>query len=410
MARAATKTAAATTEEVARAYFEAHERRDLDTVAGLWEPGKTARIIGVVDLAAPDELRAYFESLYDAFPDFQIRIVSITAQDERAWVRWRLTGTFAGPGSFEGLEPTGARLSIEGADLLEVHDGRVHSLDAYTDNATIARQLGVLPPQNSTMEQRMTKATNLRTRLASRMCEDPEQIAEGVWIVRGGLPRKAFNVYFVRDTHAGTGGDGVLMFDAGIKAMANGLAAAGAQLGGITRIVLGHGHVDHRGAAPGLRGVPVYCHPDNVADATGDGGLHYADISQISAPARWIYPALLRSWDGGPVEIAGTIEEGEDVAGFEAVLLPGHAPGQIGLWRASDRLALTTDCFYTANPERFTEGPPIVPHRAFNLDHEQAIASVRKLAALEPASAWPGHANPLTGDVRSQLEAAADRG
>jgi glyoxylase-like metal-dependent hydrolase (beta-lactamase superfamily II)/predicted ester cyclase len=403
MARAATKTAA-TTEEVARTYFEAHERKDLDTVAGLWEPGKVASIIGIADLAAPGELRGYFESLYAAFPDFQLRIISITAQDERAAVRWGLTGTFAGPGSFQGMEPTGARISIEGVDLLEVQDGRVQALVAFTDGATIARQVGALPAQDSPADQRMTKALNLRTRLAGRMCEAPEQIAEGVWIVRGGLPRKAFNVYFVRD------GDGVLMFDAGIKGMANGLAAAGAQLGGITRIVLGHGHVDHRGAAPGLRGVPVYCHADNVADATGDGGIHYSDLSQIAAPARWIYPTLLRSWDGGPVEIAGTIAEGEDVAGFEAVLLPGHAPGQIGLWRASDRLALTSDCFYTANPERFTEGPPIVPHRAFNLDHEQAIASVRKLAALEPASAWPGHATPLTGDVRSQLEAAADRG
>ena len=402
MARAAIKSEA-TTEEVARAYFEAHERRDLDTVIALWEPGRTARIIGVADLRAPDELRAYFESIYDAFPDFQLRITSITAQDERAWVRWTITGTFAGPGTFQGFQPTGGQLSIEGADLLEIHDGRVHSIDAYTDNMTIARQLGVLPPQDSPAEQRMTQAMNLRTRLASRMCEEPEQIAEGVWIVRGGLPRKAFNVYFVRD------GDGVLMFDAGIRGMVKGLAAAGARLGGITRIVLGHGHVDHRGAAPGL-GVPVYCHPDNVGDATGDGGVHYADLSKMSIPARWLYPPLLKSWDGGPVEIAGTIAEGEDVAGFEAVLVPGHAPGQIALWRASDRLALTTDCFYTANPERFSEGPPIVPHRAFNFDHEQAIASVRKLAALEPASAWPGHATPLTGDVRAQLEAAADRG
>jgi hydroxyacylglutathione hydrolase len=409
MAPTATKTAA-TTEDVARAYFEAHERKDLDTVAGLWESGKVARIIGIADLVAPHELRAYFQGLYDAFPDFQLRIVSITAQDERAAVRWALTGTFAGPGTFQGMKPTGARLSVEGVDLVEVRDGRVHAIDAYTDGTTIARQLGALPAQDSPAEQRMTRALNLRTRLAGRMCEAPEEIAEGVWIVRGGLPRKAFNVYFVRDTHSGTGGDGVLMFDAGIRGMANGLAATGAQLGGITRIVLGHGHVDHRGAAPGLRGVPVHCHADNVADAEGDGGLHYSDLSQIAAPARWIYPALLRSWDGGPVEIAGTIAEGEDVAGFEAVAVPGHAPGQIALWRESDRLALTTDCFYTANPERFTEGEPRVPHRAFNLDHEQAIASVRKLAALEPASAWPGHANPLTGDVRAQLEAAADRG
>ena len=28
---------------------------------------------------------------------------------------------------------------------------------------------------------------------------------------------------------------------------------------------------------------------------------------------------------------------------------------------------------------------------------------MRKLAALEPAAAWPGHAKPVTGDVRAQL-------
>ena len=32
---------------------------------------------------------------------------------------------------------------------------------------------------------------------------------------------------------------------------------------------------------------------------------------------------------------------------------------------------------------------------------------MRKLAALEPRAAWPGHAEPLTGDVRAQLERAA---
>jgi hypothetical protein len=43
----------------------------------------------------------------------------------------------------------------------------------------------------------------------------------------------------------------------------------------------------------------------------------------------------------------------------------------------------------------------------FNLDTEQARASIRKLAALEPAAAWSGHAVPVTGDVRAQLERAA---
>ena len=44
----------------------------------------------------------------------------------------------------------------------------------------------------------------------------------------------------------------------------------------------------------------------------------------------------------------------------------------------------------------------------YNYDTEQARASIRKLAALEPAIVWPGHAKPVSGDVRSQLERAAD--
>jgi glyoxylase-like metal-dependent hydrolase (beta-lactamase superfamily II) len=33
------------------------------------------------------------------------------------------------------------------------------------------------------------------------------------------------------------------------------------------------------------------------------------------------------------------VPAGETVAGFEVVELAGHAPGQIGLWRASDVVA-----------------------------------------------------------------------
>src|SRR3954464_12748897 len=102
------------------------------------------------------------------------------------------------------------------------------------------------------------------------MAAAPEPVADGVWVVRGGFPARTMNVYLVRD------GDGVLVFDAGIVQMAPAVAAAGAQLGGITRVVLGHGHADHRGVAPAL-GVPVHCHPAEKADAEGDGGMHYFD-------------------------------------------------------------------------------------------------------------------------------------
>ena len=244
------------------------------------------------------------------------------------------------------------------------------------------------------------RTISARPRLTRLMASEPEPIAEGVWVVRGGFPGKTMNVYLVRD------GDGVLMFDAGIKDMTAGLARAAAQLGGLTRIVLGHGHADHRGAAPGLA-VPTFAHADEVADAEGDGGDHYFDLSLLLPHGRLLLSRLLPVWDGGPVDVAGTLAEGDEVAGFEVVHLPGHAPGLIGLWRASDRLALVSDAFYTLDPQTGRGGHARVPHRAFNHDTDQAIASMRKLAALAPAAAWAGHAAPLTGDVRGQLEHAA---
>jgi glyoxylase-like metal-dependent hydrolase (beta-lactamase superfamily II) len=226
-------------------------------------------------------------------------------------------------------------------------------------------------------------------------------VAEGVWLVQGGFPSKVMNVYLIKD------GDGVLCFDAGIRSMTRQIAPIAAGLGGLTRIVLGHGHADHRGAAPAL-GAPVFCHPDEVADAESDGGAHYFDFSRLERSfARLGMPFLLRIWDGGPVKIDGTVSEGDDVAGFEVVHLPGHAPGLIGLWRESDRLALVSDTLYTLDPQTGRSGPPRVPHRAFNKNTEQARASILKLAELEPAAAWAGHADPVVGDVAGQLRNAA---
>ncbi len=97
------------------------------------------------------------------------------------------------------------------------------------------------------------------------------------------------------------------------------------------------------------------------------------------------------------------------MAGFRVIELPGHAPGQIGLFRESDRLALVSDCFYTLDIQTGIKGAPRVPHPAFNADTEQARASIRKLAALEPSIAWPGHADPVSRRRRRRSSSAPPR-
>ncbi|MDP9294146.1 MAG: ester cyclase, partial [Actinomycetota bacterium] len=368
-------------------YFEALTRHDLDAIAARWSPEGVAHIAGRPDAAGPDGVRAYWAELFAACPDLRFTVTQTVAEDDRVGVQWAAAGTFSGSGSFQGIEPTGARLELEGMDIFRLRDGLLVREDAYTDGATFARQIGMLPPQGSTTEQRMTRAFNGQARFRRRaISTDAERVADGVWLVRGGFPLKTMNVYLIEDE-----GGGVTLFDAGIKAMTNALASAGAARGGINRLVLGHSHGDHRGAAAALK-VPTLCHPAERVDAEGDGGAHYFDHSKLGIPARWTMPRMLEWWDGGPVEIAGTLDENDDVSGFRVVHLPGHAPGQIALFREADRLALTSDCFYTLDPETGRKGPPRLPHRGFNLDSEQARDSMRKLAALEPAAAWAGHA------------------
>lgn len=234
-----------------------------------------------------------------------------------------------------------------------------------------------------------------------------EKVADGVWLLRGDL-RKAMNVYFIEEE------GGVVQFDAGTKAMTRSAKAAAEQLGGLKRIVLGHAHADHRGTAPAM-GVPVYCHPDDVADAESDASITpYMDLSQLPiVPVRWLYRLLMPRWDGGPVRIAGTVSEGDEVAGFRVLHFPGHAPGLIGLWRESDRLALVSDVVYFTDSARLRPlpaGEASVPHPAWAWDHAKAKESVRKLAALEPAVVYAGHDGPLRGDnLRETLERAADK-
>jgi glyoxylase-like metal-dependent hydrolase (beta-lactamase superfamily II)/predicted ester cyclase len=397
------KAAAAKPIDVARRYFAALSAHDLDEACACWANGGIERIVGVIDTTAPHGVRDYFGGLFAAFPDFKLEIADTVVQRDKVAVRWTGGGTFAGPGSFQGIEPTGGRLELEGFDLLTISDGRIQRNDAYTDGATIARQIGLLPPQGSSTEERMTKAFNAKTRFGLRLGGGKaEPVADGVWIVRGGFPIKTMNVYLIEEA-----GGGVVVFDAGIRDMTRNITLAAGRLGGVNRVVLGHAHADHRGAAPGLD-APVYCHPLDKADAEGDGGAHYFHLEELAGHGRFLLSRFLPHWDGGPVEIAGTVEEGDEIAGFKVIHLPGHAPGLIGLWRESDRLALVSDCFYTLDPQTGIKGKPRVPHRAFNSDTEQARASIRKLAALEPAAAWAGHADPLTGDVRTQLEQAAN--
>ena len=389
--------------EIATRYFEAIGRHDLDAAVAVWQPGQTDRLVGDRELTAPHEIRAFFGEIFAAFPDFALRIIEITADEERAAVRWRAQATFAGPGSYYGFAPNHARITLEGCDVVTVRDDLIVHNDAYIDSGDVARQLGLLPPNGSSAQQRLAKVANVRTRAAVGLhAGEAEAIAEGVWLLRGGFPLRTMNVYLIAEPDGG-----VTVFDAGIDGMGPAILAAAARLGGVKRVVLGHADPDHRGAAPALD-APVYCHEAERDAAESDEPFRsYFDLSKLRPYARPFYAKMLRIWDGGSVKVAETVAESDQIAGFRVVELPGHAPGLIGLFRESDRLALVSDAIYTLDIQTGRKGGPRIPHPAFDQSIERASASIRKLAELDAAIVWAGHAGPVTGDVAGQLNAAA---
>jgi hydroxyacylglutathione hydrolase len=243
----------------------------------------------------------------------------------------------------------------------------------------------------------------------------PEPVADGVVVVRGGISR-AMNVYLIDEPDS----RGVVAYDAGEKGMAPAILAAARARGGLALVVLGHGDTDHRGAAPALRAagggvpggaagsIPIACHPDARPHAEGSGGRDYWRPELLPGAVRVLHRVMHHVWDGGPVTIDDTLSEGDRVAGFEVIDLPGHAPGLIGLWRERDRVALVSDAFYMTSMWGHPQDPAL-PLRAYNQDTERARESLRRLAALDPRIVLPGHLGPLSGpDVQGSLERAAE--
>ena len=148
---------------IAKEFFAAIADRDVDKMMSMWEPGGKGFIYGMVELEVPGTYSAWFRNLFRAFPDFSFEVLDIVASGEQAAVRWRATGTFSGPAQFEGLSPTGARVELEGIDLLTISDGKIRQNLAYTNSTEMGRQLGAMPPAGSVGEKLMLGSVNART-------------------------------------------------------------------------------------------------------------------------------------------------------------------------------------------------------------------------------------------------------
>lgn len=162
MATAADSTGAAA---IGTAYFEAIAAHDLEGMKACWAADGVDLLHGLAELRGPDEIARYFGDTFAAMPDFRMEVLDALESGEKVAIHWHITGTFEGPGRFQGMIANGAKVDLTGCDVLTVRDGKIERNDAYLNAWQMAQQLGALPPTGSGQERAMIGAVNLRTRL-----------------------------------------------------------------------------------------------------------------------------------------------------------------------------------------------------------------------------------------------------
>jgi steroid delta-isomerase-like uncharacterized protein len=155
-------------EQHARSYFDAIDRRDVRALTELWSENGVDDIVPLGAFRGRDQIADLFRELFAAVPDLKTTITRIVPGEREAAVEWRMTGHFTGM-PFQGVEATGGRVDMRGFDLLAVEDGKVASNTAYYDGMSFARQIGLMPAQDSAPERAMKGALNAATKLRRTM-------------------------------------------------------------------------------------------------------------------------------------------------------------------------------------------------------------------------------------------------
>lgn len=157
-------------EKLVRSYFEAIAAGDAEAAAGHWAEDSVNDVVPLAVYRGRDEIAGFLRETFQAVPDADWTVKRVVADDSQAVVEWRFSGTFSGK-PFQGIEPNGKHVELRGADLFEVDGDKLVSNTAYYDGNAFARQVGMMPPQDSGAERAMKGAFNTVTRLRKAIDE-----------------------------------------------------------------------------------------------------------------------------------------------------------------------------------------------------------------------------------------------
>lgn len=127
---------------IARRFIAEQDRRKGPPPDELCAPGYSTHIMSLppMDLAGHAEMAKLF---YAAFPDLKQTIDDVFANEEKAAVRYTMTGTHRG--DLMGLAPTGKQIKIAGTMTFRIVGGKVVESSCLMDEMALMQQIGAIP-------------------------------------------------------------------------------------------------------------------------------------------------------------------------------------------------------------------------------------------------------------------------
>jgi hydroxyacylglutathione hydrolase len=215
-----------------------------------------------------------------------------------------------------------------------------------------------------------------------------KEIAPDVWQLGGGFPPNGINVYVIED----------VLIDAATR---HGGRRIFRELDGreINAHALTHAHPDHQGASHEVcerLGIPYWV-PERDADAAEN-----PDLIGERQPDHPIAQFFARTMTGPGHKVDRMLREGDEVAGFRVLDVPGHSRGHVAFWRESDGVLILGDVLN--NIDVLTGIPGLREPKAFlTPDSVENRRSAKRLGELQPKIVLFGHGAPLR-DGRKMTE------
>ena len=187
------------------------------------------------------------------------------------------------------------------------------------------------------------------------------------------------------------------------------LAALGIGPGDLATVVVTHIHLDHAGGAGDIAAM----FPAAQIVVHQRGARHLADPSRLMAGARMVYGKALERLFGvlAPVpaerivalDDTGTVDLGGGRR-LDSHYSPGHAKHHVGLIDSDTGELYVGDAAGVYLPDTGDVRPATPPP---DFDHQTALASLRKFAALRPTRLMFSHYGPV-GQVGETLDRSAE--